>query len=132
MRLAILSSGPGWHVQDLLRAASERGHTATLVDFRTVHACVSIGGWDSSLAEADAVLVRSMPPGSLEQVVFRMGVLHRLHAEGVPVLNSPAALECCIDKYATTAKLAAAGLPVPATAVCQDAEAAQAAYEKLG
>ncbi len=132
MHLAILSSGPGWHVQDLLRAASERGHTATLVDFRTLHAGVSLNGWDSLLDGADAVIVRSMPPGSLEQVVFRMGVLHRLHADAFPVLNPPAALECCIDKYATTAKLAAAGLPVPATVVCQDADAAQAAYERLG
>ena len=36
----------------------------------------------SSLAEVDAVLVRTMPPGSLEQVVFRMDVLARLAAAG--------------------------------------------------
>ncbi len=50
----------------------------------------------------------------------------------MPVLNSPAALETCIDKYLTTARLEAAGLPVPATVVCQTADAALEAFEVLG
>jgi ribosomal protein S6--L-glutamate ligase len=73
-----------------------------------------------------------MPPGSLEQVVFRMDLLHRARAAGVMVLNSPAALESCVDKYLATAKLAGAGLPVPATAVCQHADAAIEAFHALG
>ena len=31
-------------------------------------------------ANYDAVIVRTMPPGSLEQVVFRMDLLHRAQA----------------------------------------------------
>jgi ribosomal protein S6--L-glutamate ligase len=73
-----------------------------------------------------------MPPGSLEQVVFRMDLLHRAQARGVPVMNPPAALEACVDKYLATAKLAAAGLPVPPTAVCQHADAALDAFHALG
>ena len=33
--------------------------------------------------QLDAVLVRSMPPGSVEQIVFRMDVLHELQAQGI-------------------------------------------------
>ena len=91
MHFAILSAGAGWHVQDLLRAARQLGHTGEAVDFRRLHAGVAIA--DSCLASADRVLVRTMPPGSLEQVVFRMDLLHRLQARGVPVLNPPAAIE---------------------------------------
>src|SRR5207248_10840341 len=80
----------------------------------------------------DAAVVGTMPPGSLEQVVFRMDVLHRLEARGVPVLNPPRALEACVDKYLATARLGAAGLPVPPTAVCQDAGAALEAFAALG
>jgi ribosomal protein S6--L-glutamate ligase len=130
MRVAILSAGTGWHVQDLLRAAAQLGLGATAVDFRKLQA--SIGASAVDLVEADRVLVRMMPPGSLEQVVFRMDGLHRLQARGVPVLNPPLALETCIDKYVTTSKLAAAGIRVPATIVCQHAEAALEAYEILG
>ena len=55
----------------------------------------------------DAVLVRTMPAGSLEQVVFRMDVLHAAAARGVPVLNPPRAVETCVDKYLTNVRLAA-------------------------
>ena len=34
MRLALLSSGDGWHVRDLQRAAAALGHEAIAVDFR--------------------------------------------------------------------------------------------------
>ncbi len=81
---------------------------------------------------ADAVIVRTMPPGSLEQVVYRMDILSRLEAAGVVVLNSPKAIECAVDKYLTTAKLAAAGLTVPATVVCEGSESALVAFEQLG
>lgn len=84
------------------------------------------------LAQLDCVVVRSMPPGSLEQVVLRMDLLARLEAAGIAVVNSPKSLECAIDKYLTTARLAAAGLPVPETVCCQTAEEALAVFEELG
>ncbi|MFO0968585.1 MAG: RimK family alpha-L-glutamate ligase [Gemmataceae bacterium] len=138
MHFAILSFGAGWHVRDLMRAAAEQGHSAEVIDFRRVWAGVGQAASPAertesgTLSHADAVLVRTMPPGSLEQVVFRMDVLHRFQAEGKRVLNPPAALEACIDKYLTTARLAAAGLPVPPTAVYQDAEAALEGFQSLG
>ncbi len=79
-----------------------------------------------------AVVVRTMPPGSLEQVVFRMDLLQRLEAAGMRVLNAPRTLEVCVDKYLATARLAAAGLPVPETVVCQHAEAGLEAFAALG
>jgi ribosomal protein S6--L-glutamate ligase len=130
MQIALLAGGDGWHVRDLARAATQLGHTAEAVDFRRVRAVVS--GPADPLTGFEAVLVRTMPPGSLEQVVFRMDVLHRLEARGVRVLNPPRALETCVDKYLATARLEAAGLPVPPTAVCQDADSALEAFAALG
>lgn len=130
MNLAVLSSGTGWHVADLLRAAAARGHAARALDFRRLGAGVAIG--PAPLAGFDAVVVRTMPPGSLEQVVFRMDLLGQAEARGVRVLNAPRALEACVDKYLTTARLGAAGLPVPATVVAQDADAALEAFAELG
>jgi ribosomal protein S6--L-glutamate ligase len=129
-RIAILAGGDGWHVRDLVRAAAEQGHDAAMLDFRRLSAGVACA-WDA-LAGYDAVVVRTMPPGSLEQVVFRMNLLHRALARGVPVVNPPAALEICVDKYLASARLAAAGLPVPPTIVCQHAEAALEAFTALG
>lgn len=130
MHIALLSGGNGWHVRDLARAAKVLGHTSEIVDFRRIHA--SLGQGKDALAGFDGVIVRTMPPGSLEQVVFRMDVLHRLEARGVRVLNPARALEICVDKYLASAKLEAAGLLVPATVVCQDAETALTAFHDLG
>ncbi len=130
MKLALLAGGDGWHVRDLQRAAAAQGHEARRVDFRRV--CAGVSGPGDSLAGFDGVLVRTMPPGSLEQVVFRMDALQRLQARGVAVLNPPPALEACVDKYLAAARLEAAGLPVPPTAVCQHTDDALEAFAALG
>ena len=130
MRVALLGSGSGWHVRDLARAARTLDHEASIFDFRRVW--MALPDDQSELRECDAIIVRTMPPGSLEQVVFRMDVLHRLEALGIRIVNPPRALETCIDKYLASTRLAAAGLPVPHTAVCQDAETAMEAFATLG
>lgn len=59
--------------------------------------------------------------------------LARLYAAtGAAVVNPPAVIEACGDKLATSALLAAAGVPVPRTVVAFDAEHALAACEELG
>jgi len=140
MRIALLSASDGWHIRDLQRAATQQGHEAAALDFRRLSAAVAhapslsppnLGG-DKGGAGFDAVLVRTMPPGSLEQVVFRMDLLHRTQARGVAVLNPPRAVETCVDKYLATANLEAAGLRVPPTVVCQHADAALEAFDALG
>jgi ribosomal protein S6--L-glutamate ligase len=137
MQLAILSRPESWYRRDLERAATARGHTVVGLSFKQLSARVqtdqaSVHGPEQSLQSFDAVVVRTMPPGSLEQVVFRMNLLGELEAAGVQVLNGPKAIECAVDKYLTTARLQRAGLPVPRTIVCEDAETAQAAFESLG
>jgi RimK family alpha-L-glutamate ligase len=136
MRIALLSGGDGWHVRDLMRAAADLRHTAEPVDFRRVVAAIGSqlesAPDASTLDDFDAVIVRTMPPGSLEQVVFRMDRLHALAGRGVPVLNPPRALEVCVDKYLALVRLAAAGLRVPETIVCQHADAALQAFDQLG
>jgi RimK family alpha-L-glutamate ligase len=130
MRLAILSGGTGWHVQDLIRAANELGHTALAVDFRSLTAGVETT--PTPLNDFDAAIVRTIPAGSLEQVIFRMDVLHAASLRGLPVLNPPRAVEICVDKYLTNVRLAAAGLPTPPTHIAQRADDAFAAFDQLG
>jgi ribosomal protein S6--L-glutamate ligase len=129
MHLALLSGGTGWHVADLRRAAVELGHTAQPLDFRTLLAGAP---GRSSFDGFDAVIVRTMPAGSLEQIIFRMDALHGAVQAGVKVLNPPRALEACVDKYLTNLRLLAAGLPVPRTVVCQRADDAMIAFANLG
>jgi ribosomal protein S6--L-glutamate ligase len=136
LRIAVLASADSWYARDLSRAAAGK-HALSVVPFSEMQASLQEGklrvttaGID--LAEYDAVLVRTMPPGSLEQVVFRMDLLQRLQAAGVVVLNAPRAVEAAVDKFLTSAKLQAAGLHTPRTICCQTPDEALAAFHQLG
>jgi RimK family alpha-L-glutamate ligase len=84
------------------------------------------------LEGCDAVIVRGIPRGSLEQVIFRVDALHALVAHGVAVLNSPHAIERTIDKFLASALLARAGVPTPRTIACERPEDALEAFDELG
>lgn len=79
-----------------------------------------------------ALLVRTIPAGSLEQIVFRMDALHRLENLGVRVVNSPSGIERTVDKYYTSFLLADAGIRTPKTVVAEDFEAAFDACRDMG
>lgn len=136
MHLAVLASGNSWYLNDLRRAAGDR-HQIDQIAFDILRSQVNESGTrvhsrDQDLSAYAAVLVRTMPPGSLEQVVFRMDALARLEATGTPVINSPRAIETSVDKYLALARLQAVGLPVPPTVVCQSTDEAMEAFEMLG
>lgn len=136
MDIAILSAGAGRHTERLERAFAQRGHRARTLP---VEGLASRAGLPPRLSAGgvpldgvDAVLVRIVPRGSLEQIVFRMDALHRAEALGLPVVNSPRALERAVDKSWTTALLEAAGIPTPRTIVAERLEDALAGFELLG
>jgi RimK family alpha-L-glutamate ligase len=85
-----------------------------------------------SLEGCDAVIVRGIPRGSLEQVIFRVDALHALVARGLTVVNGPRALERTIDKFLASALLARAGLPTPRTIACERRDDALEAFDELG
>lgn len=135
MNVAILGSGRGWHTDELTRALTARGHSARLLPIQDLVA--SIGGaprlaaHGAALDDLDAVLVRIIPRGSLEQMVFRMDALHWLARLGVSVVNPASAIERTVDKLYTSALLEEAGLPTPRTVVAERLDAAMAAFEAM-
>jgi len=79
MQIAVLGSATSWYVADLRRAAGE-SHTIVPITYRQLcsqvdMASVTLDSGEVDLRRSDCVLVRSMPPGSLEQVIFRMNAL---------------------------------------------------------
>lgn len=61
-----------------------------------------------------------------------LAVARLFEASGSEVVNPPAVAEACGDKLATSALLAAAGVPTPRTLVAFDPESARAAAAELG
>jgi ribosomal protein S6--L-glutamate ligase len=133
MRVAVLGTAGGWHVRRLVGAFEARGHAARVVAWHAL--ATEIGPHErhgpASVAEADVILVRGMPAGTLEDVIFRMDLLGRL-ARDRHVVNAPRALEVAIDKYLSLTRLHDAGLRVPRTIVAQDEAGIETAWRSLG
>jgi RimK family alpha-L-glutamate ligase len=140
MKVVILNAGSGWHTDELCRALAERGHTGRVLPYERLVARLGtergvvpgLANGSHDVLDADAVLARIIPSGSLEQMIFRVDALHWIEKRGVPVMNSARAIERTVDKFYTTALLQDAGLPTPETVVCESTADAMAAVLAMG
>jgi RimK family alpha-L-glutamate ligase len=136
VKLAILGARGGWHEGRLRSALAARGVESVVVPITTLGASVGEGfrltADGARLDGGHGVIVRAIPPGSLEQVIFRVDALHALVRHGVAVINSPRCLERSVDKLFTSALLAEAGVPTPRTIACERFDDALAAFAELG
>jgi RimK family alpha-L-glutamate ligase len=123
-RVAIFNDTHGWHSEQLTEALQQRGLEVVLSDLALCQidlnspTGLSIPGFQDELP--DAVIVRGIAPGTLEQITLRMDVLHTLAELGVPVMNPAQAIEHTVDKARTSLRLHLAGLNTPKTWACED------------
>jgi RimK family alpha-L-glutamate ligase len=139
LRVGVLGATGSWHARGLLRALSERGHDVVAVPATRLqsevdkHGDVRVLGPDRVVLDAlDLLVIRGLPRGSLEQVIFRMDALHVLADHGVRCVNTPRAIERTVDKSWAGAMLARAGVPTPPTIVCERYDDAMRAFQGLG
>ena len=84
------------------------------------------------LKELDALIIRPIGRGSLEELVFRMDMLYKLERQGFLVINPAEAIEHCVDKYDILAILEDNGIPVPRTVATESVNEALKAFAELG
>jgi len=82
--------------------------------------------------DLDALIVRPIGRGSLEELVFRMDMLYKLERSGFYIINPPEAIEHCVDKYDILGILEGADVPVPRTAATESVAEALRAFKELG
>ncbi len=132
----ILADPSGWHSEQLRAAFQRRGIEPSFYSTNRLQARLGTENGIRSglerLDETDLILVREVPGGSLEQIIYRMDALHQLEDSGVRIINTPGAIEKMVDKYYTSSLCASAGLPVPETVVTENGEEAMQAFEALG
>jgi len=84
------------------------------------------------LKDLSALIIRPIGRGSLEEIIYRMDLLHRLQRLGMLIVNPPLSIERSVDKYHTLALMEEQGLPVPQTVVTESPEEALKAFHELG
>jgi len=83
--------------------------------------------------DVDAVVLRDLGfSHPLELFLRRLNVFKHLEELGTPVVNSVESMITARDKYLSLLRLHSAGLPVPRTAVVEDAHAARRIAEEWG
>jgi tetrahydromethanopterin:alpha-L-glutamate ligase len=124
-----------WHARRLAKALMARGTEVVTTSLRACAFDTSsptgliIPGFPGTLP--DGAFVRSISHGSLEQITFRLGILHALRDSGVRVWNDARAIERCVDKSTATFLFKRAGLPVPATVTLETRAAAHGRFADL-
>jgi len=126
-----------WCSTQLYQALQKQNITPLSFSFRQLAARVRLKP-EASLNETnilkdlDALIIRPIGRGSLEEIIFRMDLLHRLQRLGMFIVNPPASIERSVDKYHTLALFEEQGLPVPQTVVTESLEEALRAFHELG
>ena len=138
MKIGIVTRNQeGWCSTQLRRAMGRMKITPVCFSFHQLVARVKAKP-EASVNETNitedlkALIIRPIGRGSLEQIIFRMDLLHRLQRLGMTVINQPLAIERSVDKYHTLALLEEHGLPVPRTIVTENHEEALEAFHELG
>ncbi|MDD2661018.1 MAG: RimK family alpha-L-glutamate ligase [Methylococcales bacterium] len=124
-RIAIFTDDPGWHGKQLRLAFANLGYRSDYISLKDC--CFNIETGQNPLiipgfanALPDAVFVRGVPGGSLEEVVLYLDILHALKVMNIPVYNDGHAVERSVDKGMTSFLLHNAGLPTPLTWVLRN------------
>lgn len=137
MQIGILTRNEnGWCSTQLREALKSRAVTPLCFSFPDLAARVgtkpqvSAGDVDF-LGDLDALIVRPIGRGSLEEIIFRMDLLHRLERLGAYIINPPHAIERAVDKFYALSLLEEAGLAVPRTIVTESADRALKAFYEL-
>ena len=136
-QIAIFTDDPGWHGKELRDAFAKRGYnshyvslTECSVNLTFTGSPIRVPGFEMTMP--DAVFVRGVPGGSLQEVVFYLDILHALKIMGIPVYNDGHAIEKSVDKAMTSFLLQNAGLNTPLTWVVKDrAKALEIAEQEL-
>ena len=127
----------GWCSTQLRKAMKKQNITPVCFSYRPVIGRVNYAPEASVneidiLQDLDALITRPIGRGSLEEILFRMNLLHKLERSGMLIVNPPLAIERSVDKYCSLALFQENGLPVPRTAVTESHDEALKCFHELG
>ena len=132
-RVAIVTDDPGWHGRQLKEALASHQYDAEYVSLSDASIQLTkdktmpvLPGFEHELPAG--VFIRGVSGGTLEQVIFRLNVLHLYQALNVVVYNNGRAIERTVDKCMTSFLLKQAAISSPDTWVLESSDQASQLY----
>jgi tetrahydromethanopterin:alpha-L-glutamate ligase len=140
-KIGIVVTDPDdWTTKALFDAVKEKGFFPQILDLRSsqvyinsrvASSVINFRTGELSLSDFEAIIVRDVGAGAFEGVSFRFDILRELEADGIPIINSPEAIQNAANKYHASYLLAKAGLPVPETIAVQTLDVALKEISRL-
>ena len=129
--------GNGWCSTQLRKAMDRQNITPVCFGYRPIIGRVNYTpdasvGEINILQDIDALITRPIGRGSLEEIIFRMNLLHKLERSGMLIINPPLAIERSVDKYCSLTLFQENEIPVPRTAVTESHDEALKCFKELG
>jgi RimK family alpha-L-glutamate ligase len=138
LKFGIMTRNPeAWSSSQVREALTKRGILYECFTFPRLVARLAYRPYfkvngTSIIDDLDALIIRPIGRGSLEELVFRMDMLYKLERKGFYMVNPPTAIEHCVDKYDILALLEDVGVPVPRTLATESVNEAIKAFDELG
>lgn len=118
----------GWHGEELRQAFLARGYEAVFVSLNACTIDLSTTSPKIQIPEFQSTpkmgFVRGVAAGSLQQVIYRLNILHMLQMMGTQIYNTAKTIEHTVDKSMTSFLLSQYGLATPSTWVCESRQQA--------
>ncbi len=129
IRTLILTEKEGWHYQQLKISLSKLNHS---VEFACISDINIVLGRNETILEnqgerlpkIDNIIVRFIPGGTLEEIVFYLNILKIFESMNVRVVNSARSIESTVDKLYTSYLLNENNINCPKTYVLRGHKAA--------
>ena len=136
--IGVLTRNPyGWASSELIRSIKKLGLRPFILRYKDVLVEIDVTPrvYVNEIdvgEELDAVIVRPIGRSSLDQALYRVGLLYIMEALGIVVVNRASAIEKAVDKYRTIHLLSRNGIPTPKTLVSENPNIIYNSLDRLG
>ncbi|HDQ05162.1 MAG TPA: RimK family alpha-L-glutamate ligase [Candidatus Bathyarchaeota archaeon] len=138
MKIGIMTRDQdGWCTTQLRKAIQKKNITPLCFEYPEIIGRINYTP-EASVNKVDilrglnALISRPIARGSVDELLFRMDLLHRLERLGLPIINPPLSIERAVNKYYSLSLFQENGLPVPRTAVTENPDEALKCFHELG
>jgi len=134
-KIAVIGVPGGWSSEGLADVVAAKTGNRWLVDLKHVALDLESGRVSDGrvdLHTMDALIIKKAGSAYSPHLLDRLEMLRYVAARGVKVFSDPLRIIRSLDRMSCTVTLAAAGIPMPPTAVTEDADKALAFVEVYG
>lgn len=134
-KIGVVGTPGGWSSEKLADTVADMTGYRLLIDMARLTLDLADGrAWfeGTDISRLDALVVKKIGAWYSPDLLDRLEMLRFLNQRGLPVFSSPLNIMRVLDRLSCTVTLQLADIPMPATTITEDVDAATAAVARYG